>query len=246
MKAEAVSPAEGSAPAGSEVGDALRQVVPVIVALLPFGIVFGALARDASLGVAEALGLSGAIYAGASQLVILQLVAAGTPLWSILLAVVAVNFRHVLYSASLGRRLQRFDTVQKALAFYLLVDPVFAAGEARARERVLTKRYYFVFAVLIYTSWLLATLAGFLFGALIGDQRAFGLDLILPLYFLTLTLQFRRRDGFLPVFGAAAGASILVYLTLGSPWHVTLGGLVGIATAAILPPKAAGQTRDGR
>lgn len=238
-------PLDTAAAGSSETRDALKEVTGVILAIVPFGVVFGALARDAGLSTLQAVGLSGAIYAGASQLVILQLIASGTPLWSILLAVVAVNFRHVLYSASLGRHLRRFDTKQKALAFYLLVDPVFAAAETRSRRRVLTRRYYFTYAVSIYVSWLVATLAGFVFGALIGDQRAIGLDLLLPIYFLALTLQFGRRPGFLPVFAASALASILVYLTLGSPWHVTLGGLFGIAAAALVQPKAPPSTDTG-
>ncbi|RIY00312.1 branched-chain amino acid ABC transporter permease [Aureimonas flava] len=198
--------------------------------------VFGALAIDAGLSAVEAMGFSAAIYAGASQLVILQLVALGTPLWSILVAVVALNFRHVLYSASLGRKLGRFTAGEKAMAFYLLVDPTFAAAEERAAHRPLTKRFYFAYAVTLYADWLAATYAGIVFGKLIGDQRAIGLDVLLPVYFLALTLGFRRRSGFLAVFATAALASVAVYLTLGSPWHVTLGGLAGILAAVVRAP----------
>ncbi|WP_182086930.1 AzlC family ABC transporter permease [Aureimonas sp. ME7] len=222
---------------GSEIGDALRESLPVVIAIAPFGAVFGALATDAGLTVAQAMGFSAAIYAGASQLVILQLVALGTPMWSILIAVVALNFRHVLYSASIGRKLTRFGTVQKALAFYLLVDPTFAAAENRATSRPITKRYYFTYGAVVYGSWILATWAGILFGSIISDQRAIGLDVLLPIYFLALTVGFRRRAGFLPVFLASATVSVLVYLTLGSPWHVTLGGLAGIAVAVLRAPK---------
>lgn len=224
-----------------EVREAIRDSVPVIAAILPFGALFGALATDAGLTLLQAMGFSAAIYAGASQLVILQLVALGTPLWSILVAVAAINFRHVLYSASIGRHLTRFRAGEKAAAFYLLVDPVFAAAETRAMQRPVTKRYYFVYGFAVYGSWLAATVAGVLFGSLIGDQRAIGLDVLLPIYFLALTLTFRRRAGFLPVFLASAVASVLVYLTLGPPWHVTLGGLAGVAAAALRTPKDVAQ-----
>lgn len=223
----------------AEIRDALRDVAPVIVAIFPFGVLFGALAQDAGLTLTEAAGFSAATYAGASQLVILQLVALGSPIWSILVAAVAINFRHVLYSASVGRKLTRFDVVQKALAFYILVDPLFAATETRALNHVITKRFYFAFGITTYLSWLLATIVGTLFGSLIGDQRTFGLDVLLPIYFLALTLTFRRRPGFLPVFVVSALVSILVYLTLGAPWHVTFGGLAGIATAVLRAPGAA-------
>lgn len=221
----------------SEVAQALREAMPIIVAILPFGAVFGALAADAGLSLGQAMGFSAAIYAGASQLVILQLVALGSPFWSILVAVAALNFRHVLYSASLGRHLTRFDAAQKALAFYILVDPTFAAAEARAARRPITRRYYFTFGLSVYVAWLASTLAGFVFGGLIPDQRLFGLDILLPVYFLALTLTFRRRPGFLPVFAVSAATSVLVYLTLGAPWHVTLGGLAGIAVAALRTPE---------
>lgn len=221
---------------GAEVAAGLRQVLPVLIAVAPFGMVFGALAMDAGLTTLQAMGFSAAIYAGASQLVVLQLVALGTPLWSILVAVVALNFRHVLYSASLGRRLGRFNTGEKALAFYFLVDPIFAAAEERAAHRPLTKRFYFTYAVLLYLAWLASTYAGIAFGKLIGDQRAIGLDVLLPIYFLALTLGFRRRAGFAVVFVVSAITSVVVYLTLGSPWHVTIGGLAGIAAAVLRTP----------
>lgn len=219
-----------------EVAAALSEVLPVLIAIVPFGMVFGALAIDAGLTAFQAMGFSAAIYAGASQLVILQLVALGTPLWSILVAVVALNFRHVLYSASLGRKLGRFNTGEKAFAFYLLVDPTFAAAEERAAHRTLTKRFYFTYAAVLYVVWLASTYGGIVFGKLIGDQRAIGLDVLLPIYFLALTLGFRRRDGFLTVLAVSAITSVAVYLTLGSPWHVTLGGLAGILAAVLRAP----------
>ena len=216
---------------------ALREVLPVVIVVLPFGAVYGTVATSRGLTPAEALGLTASVYAGASQLAALQMVGAGAPLWAIILSVFALNFRHVLYSASLGRMLGRFSPIEKALAFFFLVDPVFGAAEARGIDHRLTRTFYFTYAILVYLSWVASSLVGVLFGRLVTDPHAAGLDFILPVYFLTLLMGFRQRGNFLPVVAVSGLAAVAIYLTLGPPWHVTFGGLAGVFYAAFRAPK---------
>ncbi|WP_273506821.1 AzlC family ABC transporter permease [Fulvimarina manganoxydans] len=229
-------------PAGSEIEAALRQVFPVFLAVFPFGMVYGAIAIGDGLTLLEAMGFSATVFAGASQLAALQLIGIGAPVWTVLLTVFALNFRHILYSASIGRHLTRFSPAAKAAAFFLLVDPIFGAAEARAAERPLTKRYYFTYGMALYICWLASTLIGALFGSLIEEPEAFGLDFVLPVYFLALVMTFRSRRTFWPVAGTSAIVSIAVTYVIGPPWHVTLGALAGIAVAAAMKPPERGET----
>lgn len=229
----------------SEARAGLRQVLPVLVAVLPFGMVYGAIAVDAGLTVFQAVGFSATVYGGASQFVAIEMIGLGSPVLVVALSVFALNFRHVLYSASIGRRLTRFSPLQKAAAFFLLTDPTFAEAEARAARGPLTKSFYFAYNLALYAAWLLSTLIGALFGGLIENPEAFALDFILPVYFLTLLMGFRARAAFYPVVMASAAAAIASYLTLGPPWHVTVGALGGILYAVLAPlPKEA--ALDGR
>ncbi len=205
--------------------------------MVPFGAVFGTLAFQAKLTLAETLGFGGLIYAGASQLAALQMIGQGAPVWAALLSIFALNFRHVLYSASIGRHLGRFSPTQKALAFFLLVDPTFGAAEARLERGPLTKSFYFGYAVPLYVCWVLSCWLGYASGRLVADPRAAALDFILPVYFLVLVTDFRARSNFLPVAAISALFAGALYATVGSPWHVTLGGLAGIAYAAARKPK---------
>jgi len=84
----------------------------------------------------------------------------GAPVWSILLAVFAINFRHVLYSASLGRYMGSFSFTQKYSAFFLLCDPLFGAGEIRAQKQALKPSYYFGYGIPLYIIWLVFTALG--------------------------------------------------------------------------------------
>ncbi|WP_299934379.1 AzlC family ABC transporter permease [uncultured Pelagimonas sp.] len=224
----------------SDMRDGLRDVAPVLGAVVPFAAVFGAVAAEAGMGMADIMLASATIYAGASQFVMVELMGQDLPIWSIVLAVFALNFRHVLYSASLGRHMGAFGFWQKALAFHLLVDPQFAASEMRALKTRLRPTYYFSYATAIYSVWLGANLLGILFGALIDDPAAWGMDFLLPLYFMGLIMGFHGRGHFWVILSTSAVASIIVHQTLGSPWHITLGGGVGLVVAAALSkPKEA-------
>ncbi|WP_419901785.1 AzlC family ABC transporter permease [Kiloniella sp.] len=174
------------------------------------------------------------IYAVASQYVMIDLMGQGVPAWSIVLAVFAINFRHVLYSASIGREMKIFSSFQKAIAFFFLVDPQYAASESRALRTGLQPAYYFSYAAIVYTTWIVSNCVGGLFGSLIVEPEKYGIDFILPLYFTGLVMGFHKRPNFAPVLVMSGGVSLLAYFTIGSPWHITLGGIAGLVVAAVL------------
>ena len=109
-----------------------RASVPVIVAVLPFGLLFGALAVGNGVSVFEATLMSGAVYGGASQMVGIELFGNHVAPWLIVASIFVVNFRHVLYSAAFGRRIAGWPLLPKAIAFFFLSDPQYAEAERKA------------------------------------------------------------------------------------------------------------------
>src|SRR3954452_15642680 len=91
-----------------------RASVPIIAAVLPFGLLFGALAVDNGLTAVDAMLMSGIIFGGASQMVGIKLFGQNVAPWLIVLSIFAVNFRHVLYSAAFGKRIADWPLLQKA------------------------------------------------------------------------------------------------------------------------------------
>lgn len=225
---------EPARPFRSDISDGIRDSLPILFAVAPFAAVFGAIALENGLTFGELLLTSMSIYAGASQFVMLDLLGQGVPAWSIVLTVFAVNFRHVLYSAAIGRHLGKFTSLQKMLAFFVLVDPQYAAAERRAGQDGLRPAYYFSFAAAIYVVWITSNCLGAAFGSLIEEPAAFGLDVILPVYFAGLVASFHTRRGFGVILTVSAAASTLAFHTIGSPWHITIGGLCGLLAAALL------------
>jgi predicted branched-subunit amino acid permease len=220
----------------NEFRQGLRGGFPIMVAASPFGALFGALAVDNGFTIADAVFMSAMVYAGASQMVGIELFGNNVQPWLVVLSVFAVNFRHVLYSASIARHIRHFTLVQKFFAFFLLIDPQYAESERRAEHGLpVSFSWYLGFGLVIYFPWLINTAIGAAVGQLIGDPKAIGLDVLLPIYFLGLVLGFRKRDRFLPVVAASSVASVAAMHFVGSPWHVSIGALAGVLLAACLP-----------
>ena len=220
----------------SEIIDGLKSSLPVVVSSMPFGMLFGALAVKNGFTTFEAVFMSATVFAGASQMVGLELFGTKIAPWLIVLSIFAVNFRHVLYSAVVGRLFRPWGTVRMALAFFLLVDPQFAETERRREHGIpVTWRWYLCMALPIYVMWIIDTWIGAVFGSMIGDPRAFGLDFVLPVYFLVMLMGFRKRRSFIPVVLVSGIVAVVAEQTVGAPWHVSIGALAGIAVAMAMP-----------
>ncbi len=183
--------------------------------------------------------MSAAIFGGASQMVGIELFGQKIAPWLIVLSIFAVNFRHVLYSAAIGRRISHWPAAQQAIAYLLPDRPAICRGRAqgRGRRRVSVSSGIIGMALPIYVPWVAESWLGATFGNLIPDPHALGIDFLLPIYFLGLVMEFRDRPLWLPVVVVSAVASVIAYNTVGSPWHVSIGAVAGILLAAVLPPR---------
>lgn len=218
------------------------RALPIMISTGPFALLFGALATSHGMSVTETVAMSALVFAGASQMVGIELFGNHVAPWLIVFSIFAVNFRHVLYSAALGRRLVRFTGLEKAVAFFFLTDPQFAEAEKKLQTgRPLSFAWYMGVAVPIYVSWVGLSLVGAAFGRSLSHPEAYGIDFLLPVYFLGLVVDFRDRPNWLPVVAASAVGSVVAYHFVGSPWHVSLGALAGILVATVLPT---GRQRD--
>ncbi len=222
----------------SRIGHGLRAALPIAASILPFGLLFGALAVDNGITAFEATLMSLLMYAGASQMVGIELFGADIAPWVVVMSIVVVNIRHLLYSAALGKTIAGYSGGQKAIAFFLMTDPQFAVTEQHAeRGHRADFVWYLAVALPCYVIWVASSAIGAVFGSLIDDPRAFGIDFLLPLYFLGLVMAFRARANWLPVVLASGVVAALAFHFVGSPWHVSFGAVAGVLVAAALGPR---------
>src|SRR3954468_13850481 len=149
---------------GSEVRAGARAVAPMLVGVAPFGLVVGATSVTNGFGAGAATGLSTIVFAGASQLAVLQTLAGGGSALVAAIAAWTINLRILLYSASLAPELSHESTLRRLIAAYFLTDQAYAVSITtwKVEETEPHRRlpYYMGAGVTLWLVWLAATLIG--------------------------------------------------------------------------------------
>ncbi|WGH79789.1 AzlC family ABC transporter permease [Jannaschia ovalis] len=213
----------------SPFGLGVARGLPFIVIMLPFGMLFGVLATEIGLPVAQAMGFSVLVIAGASQFTAVQLIAEGVPAAVVVLAALAVNLRMVMYSAAMVPHLGSAALWQRAAVSYLLVDQTYAlAVSAYEDSPAWTLRDKLMFfagtALPVFPAWVGASWIGAALGGRIPES--WSLDFALPLAFLALVGPMLKT----PAHVTAALVSVAAALAFAwVPWN--LGLMIAAALA---------------
>jgi predicted branched-subunit amino acid permease len=222
------------------VRDGMAQTLPFTAGLFIFAMALGAVASQKGLTFAQTVGQSAIVYAGASQMLTLQIWPVDWTLSAVLAAAgvtAAVNSRFLLMGATLRPWIAGLDWKIVYGSLFFLTDASFAIGARHAAGG--GRDYGLVLGahVPLYLGWVATTALGYLGGALIAQPERWGLDLILPLLFTTMAVPMIRRAGRIAPF-AIAGLVAIVTSWLAPGWFIVIGALAGALSAALLGDEA--------
>lgn len=211
----------------------VRDILPLLVGVAPFALVFGVAAMEADLSVRAAMGLSLFVYAGAAQLAIAQLIGAGATVLVIAMTALAINLRFSVYSASLAPHLHHLPRRWKWPLAHLLTDQVYAVSITRYQRdtmRPLRHWYYLGAALAMWVTWQVGTVAGILLGTRVSE--AWGLDFAVPLTFLGL-LANAVDDG--ATLTAAVAGGLVAAMAVPLPFNLSIiaGALTGVGAGVL-------------
>ncbi|MBB3314278.1 MULTISPECIES: AzlC family ABC transporter permease [unclassified Rhizobium] len=218
------------------IGDFLagsRAILPLVVAVIPIGLVFGAVSATKGLSALEATLMSALVFAGGSQFIAMDIWTHPASWAGVGFAALLVNIRHVLMSASLGTKMQGFSGLRKYAAMLFLADEIWAIAEFRAGVARLTPSWFAGIAMPFYFAWVGSTLIGASLGAFLGDPAAIGLDFAFPAVFVVLAMGFWKGRETGSVLAASALAAVLVHQFIPGVWYIAAGALAGLAAALL-------------
>ena len=237
-----MSAAGVSKAAASDLGDAVRDILPAQVAAVPIGLLFGAVAATKGLSVAEVALMSATVFAGGAQLAVIEVWGTPVPVAAILFATLLVNLRHVLMGASLAPKLGSFRRPQRATVLFTLTDETWAFAERRAAAgRRLSPAYLGTMGAMLWLNWVACSALGAALGPLLGDPRRLGADFAFTALFIGLVAGLWRGRSTARVVAASAVAAALAYRWFGAPWHVAAGAFAGIGARALAWRPRAGE-----
>ena len=202
----------------------------LFVPAVPFAMVLGVAIGESSINNFVGWASSWIIFGGASQLTLITILAAGGAPFSALGAALAVNSRHLMYSAALASRFTDQPRWFRWLAPYVLIDQQFALTEPLEDDAHDWRRYYLTSGAVFWTLWQTTVALGIFLGPLVPDS--WGLDFAVPLMFLGLVVVALNR---MPAAVAAVSGGVGAWLFAGLPNNLGLlaGGLVGVIVGTL-------------
>ena len=115
------------------VAEGMRAVVPMVAAIIPFGVTAGVAGLDAGLGYWLTQGMSILVFAGASQIASIQLLDAGAAIPIVVLTALLINLRMLMYSAHLSPHFHHLPVGWRGMIAYILTDQAYALTLPRVR-----------------------------------------------------------------------------------------------------------------
>ncbi|TCM68650.1 4-azaleucine resistance transporter AzlC [Acinetobacter calcoaceticus] len=161
------------------------DMLPLAIAVIPWGILAGSVAIQAGLPMGKAIAMSALVFAGAAQLVSLGLVMAGASTLTILVTVYLLTTQHLIYALSLRPTLAAQPWSIRLGQAFLLTDEQFALSVSQQHRSI---SYLFGSGLCFYLIWVASSLLGIVFASVIPNLKDLHLDFSIVAIFIPMII----------------------------------------------------------
>ena len=212
----------------------LIDISPLLIPVVPFGIIFGAIGIELGFSPIITYATSLIIFGGASQIVFIQLLSGGASSLVAITSVGVINSRHFLYGAVLTEYLEKLTLIKKLMISYLVTDQTFAVSSRYFKDHKINdnSHYHLLGAgITLWTTWQLTTIIGIFLGSIVPDE--WGLKFAIPLTFLAIIVnEFRKLDHVLVML--ISGISSLIFFDIPFKAYIIITPLIGLLSALLI------------
>ena len=201
----------------------LVAMMPLNLAVLPWGVLAGSYAIDSGFSAWQAQAMSVFVFAGSAQIVATGMMAAGSGLVVLLLTVALITARHLLYGLTLRQQLQPLPARWRYSLGFLLTDELFVLS---ANKTPFDRHYALSAGLSFYLCWNLSTALGIVAGQSISNLDELGLDFAVASTFIALSIPAIRTS--------ASFATVVVALVLSvalTYWQLPAALLISVLIA---------------
>ncbi|MFW5935517.1 MAG: AzlC family ABC transporter permease [Halolamina sp.] len=203
------------------------RCLPIAAGVGGYGLVFGVVARQSGLSVAEAALMSATVFAGAAQLIAVELWADPIPIAAVLTTTVVVNARYVLMGAALRPWFARLRPVESYGSVFFLIDETWALAMGELSGGSGRGAFMLGSGIAAWLFWVGATAVGATVGAAIGDPSRYGLDFVLPAIFIAIAVGLWEGKSTLLPWLVALVVAVVAADALPGRWYILAGGVAG-------------------
>lgn len=187
-----------------------KDCIPTLLGYLSIGFAAGVVERTAGFSLLEIGLISLLLYAGSGQFIAAGMLAAASPILSIIVTIFFVNARHLLLSAAIAPYFKGLSLGKSFFIGSLLTDETFGVAAAKATEqKQLGYKWMVGLNITAYLFWCAANVVGGLVGDWIAEPEKLGLDFALPGMFIgLLALQWISRKKYKLDFMVVVAAAV--------------------------------------
>lgn len=223
-------------PASAAFGAGVRRALVLAIGVFPFGAVYGVAVARSDVGELPGAAASVLVFAGASQLSLVELHTGGAAWYVAVGTALAINARFVLYSAALAPAFAEFPTGWRWGLPHLMTDQAATLSviEYETERHPTARRWFYLgAAIILFAFWQVGTLLGLVAGSAVPDGLQLGF--IIPLMFTALAVPALNRRPAVVAAVVAVGVTVAAN-ALPPGTNILVGGLCGIAAGAAVGP----------
>ncbi|QDR79712.1 AzlC family ABC transporter permease [Sporomusa termitida] len=213
----------------------VRDSLPVMLGVVPFGITCGIMGLSAGLTPVETVLMSLLVFAGAAQFIGITMLGAGLSGWGLIVfTTLLINLRHLLMGMSLAPYLLKLPLARQLLLTFSLTDEAYAVIMSRTDREGYNANYQMGSSWAFYIIWAASTTVGVLVGSYIPDPLAWGLDFAMPATFLAMLMPRLTNYVSIAVCSVAAIVAVVGAVYLPGKWYIIAACLAASITGGLL------------
>lgn len=212
-------------------------MLPLLPGMFAFGMAFGTIAARKGFTLLETILMSATVFAGMSQVIVVE----GWPerltlpaIASAALVAGMVGMRFLLIGASLRPWLGTSAALKVYPTLYLLTEPNWLLSMRYRTDGGTDPAFLLGSGVIVWIFWVVSAAPGYWLGASVADPKVFGLDLVMPAFFVAMLVSLwrgpRRAIGWI----VAAVVAVVTAKLLGGFWFVLTGSLAGAIVGGLI------------
>ena len=205
----------------------MRTGVPVIFGFIPVAIAYAVMARQAGIGAVETVLMSAAVFAGASQMMAVEMLSQGAAAVTIIVAAFILNLRHLIMSTCVINRIKKEKLWIKLLAVFGVTDESFAIFTTQKKENS-NAAFFLGLITVTYSSWVGGTVIGVIASGLLPEIVSASLGVALYAMFIAILVPGIRdnlRLIMLVIFTALLNMGLCSFMD--SSWALIAATLIG-------------------
>lgn len=212
----------------------VKAGLPVVLGFIPVAIAYAMMAGESGLSVNETVMMSAFVFAGASQIMAVGMVAHDASIFAVVMATFILNLRHLMMSTCVMNRLKGTKAGMKLLLAFGVTDESFAIFTTMDEEK--SSSFFFLGLISItYSSWFVGTVIGCVASQFLPRIISDSLGIALYAMFIGLLVPNVKKNLRLGIIVLiTAGISLVLNKFMASSWAIIFATLISAAIGVFI------------